>query len=320
MLMEAAIVQIDEADLSDLAKYLTPNYGPGEFAKWVNNTLDLDLSIEDIRAHETDEQVVKMVLDKVAEAYAKREVEYPVQFMMEMTMAMIRQNGPAALSGLVAWGNTRFGLGWDDSVVRTKMPQQIRDDLVRASREFVERGAIQRAIDEALACPDNEALEKYMLEKHNAHLPFWLLRLQGKDREEAIRARVESVLRAELLQFERFVLLEVLDTAWKDHLYVMDQLRDSIGFRAFSQKDPRIEFKREGSRLYREMLARVRDRVAEYIFKMRLNPQVGPAQGEPQPPQRQQPQPQRLPNPAAGRPLPLGGSSMITGPGLDAPR
>ena len=49
-----------------------------------------------------------------------------------------------------------------------------------------------------------------MLEKHNARLPAWLLRLRGEDRTEAIRARVESVLRSELLQFERFVLLEVL--------------------------------------------------------------------------------------------------------------
>src|SRR5690606_4869921 len=116
------------------------------------------------------------------------------------------------------------------STVRTKMPQQIRDELIRASRRFVEENALARTIEEALAQPDNDALEKYMLEKHNAKLPPWLLRLRGKDREQAIRARVESVLRAELLQFERFVLLEVLDTAWKDHLYAMDQLRDSIGF------------------------------------------------------------------------------------------
>ena len=53
---------------------------------------------------------------------------------------------------------------------------------------------------------------------------------------------------------ERLVLLDTLDTTWKDHLYQMDQLRDSIGFRAFSQQDPRIEYKREGQRQFLAMM------------------------------------------------------------------
>jgi len=66
------------------------------------------------------------------------------------------------------------------------------------------------------------------------------------------------------------VLVQVLDATWKDHLHAMDQLRDSIGFRSFSQKDPRIEFKRESSRLYAEMELAARDRVTDLIFKGRL--------------------------------------------------
>jgi preprotein translocase subunit SecA len=50
--------------------------------------------------------------------------------------------------------------------------------------------------------------------------------------------------------FERTILLDTLDQRWKDHLYAMDQLRDAINFRAFSQQDPRIEYKREGSHMF----------------------------------------------------------------------
>ena len=98
-----------------------------------------------------------------------------------------------------------------------------RDDLVAASKRSLEEQRLPKAIEDALAADSgNEALEKHFRERFNATIPYWVLRLKDEDRKEAIRARVESILRAELLQFERFVLLEVLDPAWKDHLYEMD--------------------------------------------------------------------------------------------------
>ena len=75
----------------------------------------------------------------------------------------------------------------------------------------------------------------------------------------------------------------MLDPAWKEHLYNMDQLRDTIGFRAFSQQDPRIEYKREGARLFGEMMERVRDRVTDYLFKLRLQSAPAPQQGQRRP-------------------------------------
>jgi len=89
-------------------------------------------------------------------------------------------------------------------------------------------------------------------------------------------AKIASVLRAELTQFERWVLLQIVDQAWKDHLYAIDQLKESIGLRSFSQRDPRIEFKREGARLFEEMKQSVRDKVTDLIFKARLTPQAPP--------------------------------------------
>jgi preprotein translocase subunit SecA len=66
--------------------------------------------------------------------------------------------------------------------------------------------------------------------------------------------------------------MSILDNAWKDNLHSMDQIRDSIGFRAFSQKDPRIEFKRESARTFREMQETIRDRVTDIAFRGRLAP------------------------------------------------
>ena len=112
-------------------------------------------------------------------------------------------------------------------------------------------------------------------------------------------AKLDSVLRLEMLQFERWVLLQIVDGAWKDHLHSMDQLRESIGYRSFSQRDPRIEFKREGANLFEEMYEEIRDKVTDLIFKARLQPQVRPQQ----PPAGQQPgQGHEQQPPAGGRP------------------
>jgi len=65
------------------------------------------------------------------------------------------------------------------------------------------------------------------------------------------------------------VLLQIYDSTWKDHLYAMDLLRESIGLRGVAQDDPRIEYKKEGTRLFGEFMKMIRDRVTDIIFKVR---------------------------------------------------
>jgi len=317
-LLEAAEAQIRNADLSGIEKFLVPDYGAGELSRWLKFTMDLDVKPEEFKARETNEQIVEFVLEKVRALYKKREIEYPVEFAMDLTMAMMRTAPEQAANHLVHWANTRFNLGWTPESLRTRMPPQIREELLAASAKFVESNRLQVAVDEALACRDNEALEKHLREKYQVGVPNWMKRLRDEDRDNAIRAVIESILRAELVQFERFVLLDVLDTAWKEHLYAMDQLRDTIGFRSFSQQDPRIEYKREGSRLYREMLERLRDRVAEYVFKLRLRPQFAPPPGARPPGVPAMPPPPGARRPAAVAPVPFGGGTIM-GPGLGVP-
>ena len=130
---------------------------------------------------------------------------------------------------------------------------------------------------------------------------------QIRDDAEAWLNRLFRRLQSfEMDQLERTVLLQVLDDSWKDHLHKVDMLRESISFRSFSQRDPKIEFKREASRLYDEMLEAVDGRVGEMAFNAQLRPptpqplaqpaSAGPAQGN-------APQPgQAAPPPAAPRP------------------
>jgi preprotein translocase subunit SecA len=70
--------------------------------------------------------------------------------------------------------------------------------------------------------------------------------------------------------FERDIMLQVLDTQWKDHLHTMDGLREGINLRGYAQKDPKVEYQREGFALFAETEQRMDDQAAEVLFRFAL--------------------------------------------------
>ena len=73
-----------------------------------------------------------------------------------------------------------------------------------------------------------------------------------------------------MTELERYVLLNIFDGSWKDHLLNMDHLKGSIGLRGFAEQDPKVAYKREGGRLFDEMFSGIREKVTDMIFKVRL--------------------------------------------------
>jgi preprotein translocase subunit SecA len=67
---------------------------------------------------------------------------------------------------------------------------------------------------------------------------------------------------------ERTVLLTTLDSSWKDHLLAMDHVRSSVSFRSMGQMDPKVEYKREGMRLFDQMWLSIGERITDVIFRM----------------------------------------------------
>jgi len=64
------------------------------------------------------------------------------------------------------------------------------------------------------------------------------------------------------------VLLDVVDNAWKDHLLAMDYLRSAVSQRGMAQLDPKVEYKREGMRLFESLWRSIGERVSDLIFRM----------------------------------------------------
>ncbi len=71
-----------------------------------------------------------------------------------------------------------------------------------------------------------------------------------------------------LRNLERMVFLQIIDSKWKDHLYAMDSLREGIGLRAYGQRDPLIEYKREAFGMFSQMIAAIEEDAVQTIFKL----------------------------------------------------
>lgn len=91
-----------------------------------------------------------------------------------------------------------------------------------------------------------------------------------KKAEEAYNAKESSLGKEEMEKIAQILLLEKIDTKWKDHLYAMDHLRSGIGLRGYAQVDPRIEYKREALGMFDSMNLSIRDEVTDLIFKLQL--------------------------------------------------
>ena len=117
------------------------------------------------------------------------------------------------------------------------------------------------------------ALEEEAGGRSGATREFLLERLRS-DAHEAY-ARRESELGSEVLrELERRVILSVLDRKWREHLYEMDYLREGIGLRAMAQRDPLVEYQREGYDLFMAMMDAIKEESVGYLFNLEV--QVAP--------------------------------------------
>jgi hypothetical protein len=77
-------------------------------------------------------------------------------------------------------------------------------------------------------------------------------------------------------QTERIVMLQVIDNQWKDHLLSMDELKQGIGNRAYGQKDPLVEYKKESYELFTAMMDRIEDETVRYLYFLQVSTNAGP--------------------------------------------
>ncbi|NQX14186.1 preprotein translocase subunit SecA [Microbacteriaceae bacterium VKM Ac-2855] len=98
------------------------------------------------------------------------------------------------------------------------------------------------------------------------------------DAKLAYSRREESLGSSAMRELERRVVLSVIDRRWRDHLYEMDYLKDGIGLRAMAQRDPLVEYQREGFALFQQMMGQIREETVGFLFNLEV--EVTQAPGE----------------------------------------
>jgi preprotein translocase subunit SecA len=116
-------------------------------------------------------------------------------------------------------------------------------------------------------------------------LPGDLAGLKSAQMEEELFTRAKNTYEAKealvgaslLREAERNIMLHIIDDQWKDHLLSMDHLKEGIGLRGYGQKDPLVEYKKEGFTLFQDMMDRIEDETVRYLYFLRFeqNPNPG---------------------------------------------
>ena len=98
------------------------------------------------------------------------------------------------------------------------------------------------------------------------------------EREKEIEGLEEGLMR----QLERFIILQVVDTRWREHLENMDYMREGIGLRGLAQKDPLVEYRNEGAVMFQDLNRAIREEVISLLFHAEVSAQEGELQQQAQ--------------------------------------
>ena len=154
--------------------------------------------------------------------------------------------------------------------------ETIKDAVHQAVFDYLFSGAEEMTFD-------IEGLDNYLKLTFHCALGTGKEKLKEMSEEEAkdfvlkgvlaiYAKREEEIGPGQLRHIERMLLMQTIDSKWKDHLYAMDQLKEGISLRSFAQRDPLIEYKREGFEMFQAMYGSIHQEVAELIFKIQQAP------------------------------------------------
>jgi preprotein translocase subunit SecA len=127
----------------------------------------------------------------------------------------------------------------------------------------------------------DEAIEQAGGEKADLTREFLVEELVA-DAQAAYDQREEDLGAEVLRELERRVLLSVLDRKWREHLYEMDYLQEGIGLRAMAQRDPLVEYQREGFDMFAAMMDAIKEESVGFLFNLEVQVDDGSAEPEPE--------------------------------------
>jgi preprotein translocase subunit SecA len=278
---------IGKIDLSEGDVFLSDDYGMRMLAAWMQSKFGIRVELEQLRGLEV-EAIKRKMLEMAEQAYIEREVQYPIlvgfhRFRSQEAPGSYTVDGQA----LASWATHRFS----EPDVLEKLHaagDKPYEALTEISRVSVARAKstweeIQAKIESIYGRNTTKRLSECLGSSNGSvdAIVQWMRETvgwEGDVDEVAKWTRGEFSAKLsqayddryfpEIRRMERTVLLSTLDSSWKDHLLAMDHVRSSVSFRSMGQMDPKVEYKREGMRLFDQMWLSLGERITDVIFRM----------------------------------------------------
>ncbi len=276
---------IQRTDLSEGAPMLEEDYHLKTAKAWVRTKFGIELDLEEMKQAAAHNELIPLVTRLALERYDIKEAEYPVLTGINHFDRSTPTQAQLDREGLVQWATTRFGSTVSADELSGKQRDEICDMLLARSRSWqaesrqaIEelRGEIEKLVERGNVPLRGSngavnSLAAWFKEKTKAELPLEKIeKLESADLKQRLESMVEDFYHPEMRRMERMVLLEVVDNAWKDHLLAMDYLRSAVSQRGMAQVDPKVEYKREGMRLFENLWNSIGEQVSDIVLRMEI--------------------------------------------------
>ena len=273
---------VSAIDLEEGRHYLEADWALQSLADWMRRKFQIEMEPKELIGLDEAALSARM-MERVEELYARKEVEFPVQAGMATFMA--EKPGTHGQKydreGLYNWALVRFPAAADElneEEFRTQSRARLQERLLVASQKCypaVKESEIDAQLEETFAHADHSEPED------GRELAAWAKARLDLEVSEASLTAVSKVTardvlwnafdvryRPEMRTLERSLLLHHLDTAWKNHLYAMDHLREGMRMMWVGQIDAKTEYKRQGMKEFDAMWEGINDKVTDMVFRM----------------------------------------------------
>lgn len=290
-LYQRASETVDRYDLANLSVFIAEEWGSQSLSNWLHQQYTMHLPSDEIFGKELPD-AIDFIKQRVRKMYHEKEVLFPVAVGMARFLSKDQSGNRNDREGLARWASSRFSTSIDVEEFRAQSVSDIEQRLVEGSEAYLSRGLAVGEIEKRLDGPygalngvDPRQMKLVAPERlpevidwanKQFRMELVIVELSSASRDatqQKLLTAYDAIYRPELHQAERSVILEIIDSAWKDHLYFMDHLRSSVSLAGYAQKDPKIEYRRGGVKAYGEMWDRIGQHVTGAIFRLETESQ-----------------------------------------------
>jgi len=286
-LNEQAALSLQKIDLSPAREFLLPDWGRRSLSGWAHHKFAL--AVDPASWADLDRsEIVRRLQSLSRKLYAQKEAELPTRIALLKYLGDRSHNQTPRYDreGLAAWAQERYHAPVNEEELRPLLRPEIEARLIGLAQENYQGTRLAHELETKLAAtkrpglhsdkngspPDPAALDdlaSWARESLGFETSAAALQSMAPDQiRRALLNALDAKERPEMREMEKAVLLQILDSSWMEHLRAMDHLRSSIGLQGYAQIDPKVEYKREGMRIFAEMWTGIGDRVTDLIFRV----------------------------------------------------